>query len=149
MYEVRKNGKTVLEADACGIGFVVSRKGVADRATVEHAIKFAGCFDHRGAPGHGAGMQLDIPWPMLLERFPAYSKLIAQRDVALATFFLPYDGTLRRRCVEAVEDLALLAGSPVLQWANVPIELSALPPDSKARRMAPVVRQASCAAPRA
>ncbi|RYZ93570.1 MAG: hypothetical protein EOP06_00580, partial [Proteobacteria bacterium] len=142
MYEVTKNGKTVLEADACGIGFVVSRKGVPDRSIVEDAIKFAGCFDHRGAPGHGAGMQLDIPWPMLLERFPAHAKLIAQRDVALATFFLPYDGTLRRRCVEAVEDLALLAGSPILQWANVPMDLSALPVDSKARRLAPVVRQA-------
>jgi len=142
MYEVIRNGKVALEADACGIGFVVSRKGVPDRHLVDLALDFAGRFDHRGAPGHGAGIQLDIPWPLLLDRFPAHAKLIAQRDVALATFFLPFESTLRRRCVQAVEELAQSAGAPVLQWENVPMDLGVLPVDSKARRLAPVVRQA-------
>ena len=142
MYEVIRNGKVALEADACGIGFVVSRKGVPDRSLVDLALDFAGRFDHRGAPGHGAGIQLDIPWPLLLDRFPAHAKLIAQRDVALATFFLPFESTLRRRCVQAVEELAQSAGAPVLQWENVPMDLGVLPVDSKARRLAPVVRQA-------
>lgn len=142
MYEVLRNGKPALEADACGIGFVVSRKGVPDRALVDVALDFSSRFDHRGAPGHGAGFQLDIPWPLLLDRFPAHAKLIAQRDVALGMFFLPFEGTLRRRCVAAVEDLANLAGAPVLQWADVPINLDVLPVDSKARRLAPIVRQA-------
>jgi glutamate synthase domain-containing protein 2/glutamate synthase domain-containing protein 1/glutamate synthase domain-containing protein 3 len=142
MYEVKRNGKTALEADACGIGFVVSRKGVPDRAVVEAALDFSSRFDHRGAPGHGAGMQLDIPWPMLLDQFPAHAKLIAQRDVALGMFFLPFESMLRRQCVEAVEELAILSGAPVLQWADVPMNLGVLPVESKARRMAPVVRQA-------
>ncbi len=142
MYEVRKNGCTVLEADACGIGFVATRKGVAERGVVELGLDLARRFDHRGAPGHGAGVLLDIPWPMLLDRFPEYAKPIAQRDVALGMFFLPFDGPLRRQCVEAVERVASVAGAEVLQWADVPIDPEALPPSSSARRTLPVVRQA-------
>lgn len=142
MYEVLRNGQPRLEADACGIGFVATRKGVPDRRILDLALDLATRFDHRGAPGHGAGMQLDIPWPMLLDRFPGHAKLIASRDVALAMTFLPYDGTMRRRCVEIIEELANLAGAPVLQWADVPTDLSCLAPESPALRSAPVVRQA-------
>jgi glutamate synthase (ferredoxin) len=142
MYQVSRNGKTILEADACGIGFVVSRKGVPDRTLVDAALEFSACFDHRGAPGHGAGMQLDIPWPLLIERFADHRKLIAQRDVALATFFLPFESNKRRQCVAAVEALAITAGAPVLQWEDVPINLDVLPANSNAHRLAPKVRQA-------
>src|SRR5665213_56434 len=122
MYPVSRRGRTVLEADACGIGLLATRKGVAERSLVEIALDLTKRFDHRGAPGHGAGIQIDIPWPLLLDRFSAHSKLIAQRDVALATFFLPFEAPLRRRCVEEVERLAALAGAHVLQWADVPID---------------------------
>lgn len=142
MYETWKDGKMRLEADACGIGFVATRKGVPDRRIVDLALELCLHFDHRGAPGHGAGMQLDIPWPLLLDRFPHYAKAIAARDVALAMVFLPFDGTLRRRCVEEMERLANLAGAPILQWADVPTDLSSLPKGSPAARSAPVVRQA-------
>jgi len=57
-------------------------------------------------------------------------------------FFLPFEASLRRRCVEVVEELAGLAGAPVLQWAEVPINPGALPPTSGALRTLPVVRQA-------
>lgn len=142
MYEVKRNGKTVLESDACGIGFLASRRGVAERKVVDVALDIAKRYDHRGAPGHGAGVQIDIPWPLLLDRFSEHAKPIAQRDVALGMFFLPYDAPLRRRCVEVVEELAGHAGAPVLQWADVPIDPSALPPTSGALRTLPVVRQA-------
>src|SRR3954468_8707174 len=88
------------EAAACGIGFLASRKGVAERALVEMALSLCHQFDHRGAPGHGAGLLLDIPWPLLLDRFPEHTRPIAQRDVALGMFFLPFDARLRRLCVE-------------------------------------------------
>lgn len=142
MYEVMKNGKRRLEADACGIGFLASRKGVAERELVARAIELCTCFDHRGAAGHGSGFQIDIPWPLLLDRFAGFEKLIAQRDVALGMFFLPYDGQLRRRCVEEVEELANLVGATVLGWADVPTDPSALPPNIGAHRTLPVVRQA-------
>lgn len=142
MYEVKRNGKTVLEADACGIGFLASRRGVAERRILDVALDIAKRYDHRGAPGHGAGVQLDIPWPLLLDRFSEHAKVIAQRDVALGMFFLPYDAPLRRRCVEVVEELAGLASAPVLQWADVPVNPGALPPTSGALRTFPVVRQA-------
>ncbi len=142
LYEVRRNGKTILEADACGIGFLASRRGVADRRIIEVALDIAKRYDHRGAPGHGAGIQIDIPWPLLLDRFSEHGKLIAQRDVALGMFFLPYDAPLRRRCVEVVEELAASAGAPVLQWVDVPINPGALPPNSGALRTLPTVRQA-------
>ncbi len=132
----------VTERAACGIGFLASRQGVAERRLVEIALDLCGRFDHRGAPGHGAGILLDIPWGLLLDRFPDHMRLIAQRDVALGMFFLPYDAPARRRCVERVEELAALAGADVLDWADVPCEPNALPPGLAARRTAPVVRQA-------
>src|SRR5262249_53799174 len=130
------------EAAACGIGFLASRKGVAERAVVEIALSLCRQFDHRGAPGHGAGLLLDIPWPLLLDRFPEHVRAVAQRDVALGMFFLPFDTGQRRLCVATVEDLAAEAGADVLGWADVPFNVEALPPGSSARRTAPVVRQA-------
>ena len=130
------------EPAACGIGFLASRKGVAERGLVEMALELCHQFDHRGAPGHGAGLLLDIPWALLLERFPEHARVIAQRDCALGMFFLPFESRLRHLCVETVEDLASLAGADVLGWADVPFNVEALPPGSAARRTAPVVRQA-------
>jgi glutamate synthase domain-containing protein 2/glutamate synthase domain-containing protein 1/glutamate synthase domain-containing protein 3 len=130
------------EAAACGIGFLASRKGVAERALVDIALGLCRQFDHRGAPGHGAGLLLDIPWPLLLDRFPEHVRAVAQRDVALGMFFLPFDAKERRLCVETVEALAGEAGADVLGWADVPFNVEALPPGSAARRTAPVVRQA-------
>ncbi len=130
------------EAAACGIGFLASRKGVAERELVDAALNLCGQFDHRGAPGHGAGMLLDIPWALLLDRFPQHTRMVAQRDVAVGMFFLPFDAQRRRICVEMVEQLAALAGADVLGWADVPINLEALPEGSSARRTAPRVRQA-------
>lgn len=147
MYEVQKDGKTVLEADACGIGFLASRKGVAQRKVVDMALELTQHFDHRGAPGHGAGLQLDIPWALLLDRFSAHSKLIAQRDVALGMFFLPFEAALRQQCVEAVEHVAQLAGTRCLAWADVPVNESALPAGSAALRTMPRIRQAIFARP--
>ncbi len=130
------------EAAACGIGFLASRKGVPERAVVGMALGLCQQFDHRGAPGHGAGLLLDIPWPLLLDRFPDHTRAIAQRDVALGMFMLPFDNAQRRQCVETVEELASQAGADVLGWADVPFNVEALPPGSSARRTAPVVRQA-------
>jgi glutamate synthase domain-containing protein 2/glutamate synthase domain-containing protein 1/glutamate synthase domain-containing protein 3 len=130
------------EAAACGIGFLASRKGVAERAVVATALALCRQFDHRGAPGHGAGLLLDIPWPLLLDRFPDHVRAIAQRDIALGMFFLPFDSEQRRVCIESVEELAGLAGADVLGWADVPFNVEALPAGSAARRTAPVVRQA-------
>jgi glutamate synthase domain-containing protein 2/glutamate synthase domain-containing protein 3/glutamate synthase domain-containing protein 1 len=57
-------------------------------------------------------------------------------------FFMPFEATARAACVEQVELLANLAGADVLQWVDVPVDRSALPPDSPALRTLPVVRQA-------
>lgn len=142
MYRITKNGRPALEADACGIGFLATLKGVAERGLVEHGLDICRRFDHRGALGHGAGVQLDIPWPMLLDRFPDHAKSIAQRDVALGMFFLPHDAVLRSRCVAAVEELVSLVHAEVLEWQDVPVDRRALPADSDALRTMPVVRQA-------
>ena len=124
------------------MGFLASRQGVAERRLVEIALDLCRQFDHRGAPGHGAGLLLDIPWPLLLDRFPDHARVVAQRDVALGMFFLPFEAVPRRRCVKRVEELAALAEADVLGWADVPIDLEALPPGAAARRTAPIVRQA-------
>lgn len=130
------------DRSACAIGFLASRKGVAERRIVDVALSLCRQFDHRGAPGHGAGVLLDIPWALLLDRFPDHARAVANRDVAVGMFFLPFDGPQRAHCVEMVEDLAALAGADVLDWADVPLNVEALPAGSAARRTAPVVRQA-------
>ena len=132
----------MLEADACGIGFLASRKGIPERTLVQLALELTTRFDHRGAPGHGAGIQLDIPWPLLLDRFAAHARVIAQRDVALGMFFLPHDPELRSACVDRIEALAEVAGAELLEWADVPICPQALPANSAALRTLPIVRQA-------
>lgn len=142
MYPVQRNGRQIFEADACGIGFLASRKGVAQRDLIEQALSLTKHFDHRGAPGHGAGLQLDIPWALLVDRFPKHSKLIVQHDVALGMFFLPFESRLRQKCVEEVERIASLAGATCLDWADVPVNESALPENSSARRTIPKIRQA-------
>ena len=142
MYPVQRKGRSIFEADACGIGFLASRKGVAQRELVELALALTKHFDHRGAPGHGAGLQLDIPWALLVDRFPKHSKLIVQHDIALGMFFLPYEARLRQKCIEEVERISALAGATCLDWADVPINDSALPDDSSAKRTIPKVRQA-------
>jgi glutamate synthase domain-containing protein 2/glutamate synthase domain-containing protein 1 len=130
------------------MGFLASRQGVAERRLVEIALDLCRQFDHRGAPGHGAGLLLDIPWPLLLDRFPDHARLIAQHDCALGMFFLPFDAVPRRRSVKRVEELAALAEADVLGWADVPLNLDALPPGDAARRTVPVVRQALFRRPR-
>ncbi len=135
-------GGPAREHAACGIGFLASRKGVAERRMVDIALGLCRQFDHRGAPGHGAGILLDIPWALLLDRFPDHARVIANRDAALGVFFLPFDAAPRAHCVEMVEELASLAGADVLGWSDVPLNVEALPPGSAARRTAPVVRQA-------
>jgi len=142
MYVVQRGNKQILEADACGIGFLATRKGIADRRVVELGLELTREFDHRGAPGHGAGVQLEIPWALLIDRFPRHVRAIAQRDVALGMFFMPFEAGARAECVERVEALAHLAGADVLQWAEVPVNPLALPPNSPALRTLPVVRQA-------
>lgn len=142
MYEVTRNGRKALEADACAIGFLASRRGVPERRVLDLARDLTQQFDHRGAPGHGAGIQVDIPWPILLDRFPEHVRLIAQRDVALGMFFFPADATKRRRCIDVVEELADFAGARILQWEDVPVEPSVLPAGSAALRTLPVIRQA-------
>ncbi len=142
MYPVERNGRLILEADACGIGFLASRKGVAQRRVVEQAVELTKNFDHRGAPGHGSGFQIDIPWGLLLDRFKDHTKLIAQHDVALGMFFLPFDSKVRQKCVEEVERISALAGVRVLDWKDVPVNPSALPEGSSALRTLPRVRQA-------
>ena len=142
MYPVERNGRIIFEADACGIGFLASRKGVAQRELIEQALSLTKHFDHRGAPGHGAGLQLDIPWALLVDRFPNHSKLIVQHDVALGMFFLPFEPRMRQKCVEEVERISALAGATCLDWADVPVNESALPENSSARRTLPKVRQA-------
>jgi glutamate synthase domain-containing protein 1 len=119
---------------ACGIGFLASRKGVAERRLVDTALGLCQKFDHRGAPGHGAGILMDIPWALLLDRFPGHARPIANRDVALGTFFLPAAPGLRDHCMERVEALAALAGADLLGWAEVPLDLEALPASSAGRR---------------
>jgi len=142
MYRVNCSGKTNLEADACGIGFVATRGGLANRGTVDFGIHLCAQFDHRGAPGHGSGVILDIPWSLMESRFPDYADRVQAKDVAVGAFFLPRDKNLYEECVRRIERVARSAGADVLAWAEVPVELNALAEGSHARNSCPEIRHA-------
>ena len=129
--------------DACGIGFLASRQGVAERRIIDVALDLCRQFDHRGAPGHGAGLLLDIPWPLLLDRFPEHARAdrAARRG---ARDVLP---AVRARAAPA------LRGARSRSWRRSPRRTCSGGPtcrststrclaDAAARRTAPVVRQA-------
>ena len=96
------------ERGDCAIGFLASRKGVAERALVGHGARAsAGSSTTAARPGTAPACCSTSPGRSCSTASPSTRALIAQRDVALGMFFLPFDGPRRRRCVETVEDLAV------------------------------------------
>ena len=124
------------------MGFLASRQGVAERRLIDIALELSGSSTTAARPATAPGCCSTSPGRCCSTAFPTTSALVAQRDVALGMFFLPFDAVPRRRCVKRVEELAALAEADVLGWADVPVDLDALPAGAAARRTAPVVRQA-------
>ncbi|MCS6968422.1 MAG: glutamate synthase large subunit [Cytophagales bacterium] len=131
------------EKSACGVGFVASRKGVYDHRILQQALHALKCEEHRGAcaadriTGDGAGIMTDIPFDLL-----GYKK----GEVAVASLFLPTDAEKQRIALKTFEESFALMGLEVIQYRDVPINLSVL--GQQARESMPDMRHAIIARPK-
>ncbi|CAM2068182.1 Glutamate synthase large subunit [Sulfidibacter corallicola] len=130
-------------SSACGVGFVVSRHGKADRETLNHTLRALKAVEHRGAcaadriSGDGAGIMTDIPFD-LLEREPG--------QVAVAMMFLPKDLDKRYYIRSLIENTFGFLGMRISSYRTVPVNEEVLGPIAKASM--PHIEQAIIERPR-
>ena len=84
------------EHDSCGIGAVVSIKGVKNHQTVENALKIVENLEHRagkdaeGKTGDGVGILVQIPHKFFQKAVePLGIFLLEERDYGIGMFFFP------------------------------------------------------------
>ena len=83
----------VSERDACGVGFLVDRKGRRQHDVMARALHALGCMEHRGGcggdrvSGDGAGVMTSVPWELFEEQ--GYLKGKKSENCGVAMTFLP------------------------------------------------------------
>ncbi len=123
------------ERDACGVGFVASRTGVASHGVLREALDALGCMEHRGAcgadriTGDGAGVMTDIPWDLLGYR---------RGQVAVANLFMPQDPDRRARSLDVFCATMAYHELPVLDFRDLPVDPRGLGEEAAATRPAMV-----------
>ncbi|MFN2378501.1 MAG: glutamate synthase large subunit [Candidatus Binatia bacterium] len=126
----REKGLTssLIEHDACGVGFVANIRGEASHAIVETGIEVLKRLEHRGAcgcdaeTGDGAGVLLQIPDRLLRTRASELGfelPLAGHYGVAMA--FLPPEGADLARAKSMIEAASAEAGLRPLGWRDVPV----------------------------
>mmetsp|Transcript_26391 Transcript_26391/g.86725 ORF Transcript_26391/g.86725 Transcript_26391/m.86725 type:complete len:1602 (-) Transcript_26391:107-4912(-) len=125
------------ERDACGVGFVATRKNEPSHDVVRKASVALGCMEHRGAcgadydSGDGAGMMTAIPW----ELFEDWVKGDDTKKSGVGMMFLPQDPSKRETAKKAVEAVATKNGKfQVLGWRTVPVKPEVLGSQASANR---------------
>lgn len=126
-----------VERSSCGVGFVASRRGAAERGVVTAALHALRRVEHRGAcaadglTGDGAGLMTDLPHALF--GYPPES-------VAVAFLFLPADGVQSAKAFDVFADTFDFHDLPVLESRDVPTNPTVLGPT--ARRTLPTLKQA-------
>ena len=127
-----KNQKTGLyrqefEHDNCGIGAVVSMKGIKTHQTVSDALKIVENLEHRagkdaeGKTGDGVGIMLQVS-----HKF--FSKIAGnlgidlgeERTYGVGMFFFPQDELNRNQAKKMFEIIVEKEGMEFLGWRDVP-----------------------------
>ncbi len=115
------------EHDSCGIGAVVSIKGVKNHQTVENALKIVENLEHRagkdaeGKTGDGVGILLQISHKFFSKAVkPLGIFLNSERDYGIGMFFFSQDELKRNQARKMFEIIVEKEGMEFLGWREVP-----------------------------
>ena len=115
------------EHDNCGIGAVVSIKGVKTHQTVSDALSIVENLEHRagkdaeGKTGDGVGILLQISHKFFKKSVkPLGIKIGEEREYGVGMFFFPQDELARNRAKKMFEIIVEKEGLEFLGWREVP-----------------------------
>ncbi len=116
-----------LEHDACGIGAVVSLRGIKTHQTVDNALKIVEKLEHRagkdaaGETGDGVGLMIQIPHKLMVKAAAAEGITLGEaRDYGVGMFFFPTDDLKRAQAKKMLEIIVAKEGMEFLGWRDVP-----------------------------
>ncbi len=115
------------EHDNCGIGAVVSIKGIKTHQTVSDALSIVENLEHRagkdaeGKTGDGVGILLQISHKFFEKAVkPLGIKIGKEREYGIGMFFFPQDELARNRAKKMFEIIVEKEGLEFLGWREVP-----------------------------
>lgn len=115
------------EHDNCGIGAVVSIKGIKTHQTVSDALSIVENLEHRagkdaeGKTGDGVGILLQISHKFFKKAVkPLGIKIGEEREYGVGMFFFPQDELARNRAKKMFEIIVEKEGFEFLGWREVP-----------------------------
>ncbi len=115
------------EHDNCGIGAVVSIKGIKTHQTVSDALKIVENLEHRagkdaeGKTGDGVGILLQISHRFFKKACKqAGIEIGDERDYGVGMFFFPQDELKRKQSMKMFEIIVEKEGLEFLGWREVP-----------------------------
>ncbi|MGM9521612.1 MAG: glutamate synthase large subunit [Oscillospiraceae bacterium] len=116
------------EHDACGIGAVVSLKGIKTHKTVDDALKIVERLEHRagkdaaGETGDGVGIMLQVSHSFFKKAAADCGvRLGGERDYGVGMFFFPQDIVRRSQAKRMLEIITAKEGMEFLGWRDVPV----------------------------
>ena len=131
------------EHDGCGVAFVATTTGRADRHIVERSLRALVNLGHRGATGadpdtgDGAGILLQVPHAFLSAT--ADAPLPAAGTYGVGMVFLPRDPAAAQAARTLIAASCDDEGVRLLGWRDVPVEASV--PGRTAREAMPPIAQ--------
>jgi len=135
------------EHDNCGIGAIVSIKGIKTHQTVSDALKIVENLEHRagkdaeGKTGDGVGIMLQISHKFFKKAVkPLEINIGEERDYGVGMFFFPQDELKRNQAKKMFEIIVAKEGLKFLGWREVPTDTTIL--GNKAIDCMPTIMQA-------
>ncbi|SEW23928.1 glutamate synthase large subunit [[Clostridium] fimetarium] len=135
------------EHDNCGIGAIVSIKGIKTHQTVSDALKIVENLEHRagkdaeGKTGDGVGIMLQISHKFFKKAVkPLDINIGEERDYGVGMFFFPQDELQRNQAKKMFEIIVAKEGLKFLGWREVPTDTTIL--GNKAIDCMPTIMQA-------
>ncbi len=144
--------RDIFEHDNCGIGAVISSKGIKSHKTVENALKIVENLEHRagkdasGKTGDGVGILLQISHRFFRKTCEELGfELGEERTYGIAQIFFPQDELLRSQAKKMFEIIVKKEGMELLGYRKVPVHQEVL--GQRARECMPYIAQAFIAKP--